>query len=285
MAIPLPNSRLPGTRSTETVADSSQLDFLRALWTPIARALTPTVSGDTVAADELRLPSGLLTVCYVRHPRARRYRLLFRRDGSARCTLPRRGTIAEARRFVTTNEAWLDERLRRHLASPRGPQVLRPGGAIWLHGVETVLEVEPAESAGPAGHVRARLGDVTFGFAATDGDLRPLAEQALRRYAAGFLSARTRELAALHGLTERLRQVSVRNQRTRWGSCSPRGLVCLNWRLVQTPPLVRDYVILHELAHLRHLNHSARFWAEVERLCPGYAEAEKWLKQSGRLVL
>jgi hypothetical protein len=76
----------------------------------------------------------------------------------------------------------------------------------------------------------------------------------------------------------------VRNQRTRWGSCSRRGNISLNWRLIQTPPFVRDYICLHELAHLRQMNHSERFWSEVARLCPDYLHAEKWLKQNSRLL-
>jgi predicted metal-dependent hydrolase len=106
---------------------------------------------------------------------------------------------------------------------------------------------------------------------------------ALRRLAATELPARVHELAALHGI--RVSRVSVRNQRTRWGSCSTAGLISLNWKLVQTPESVRDYVILHELAHRRHPDHSARFWAEVEWLCPGFEEAETWLRTEGRHCL
>ena len=74
--------------------------------------------------------------------------------------------------------------------------------------------------------------------------------------------------------------MTVRNQRSRWGSCSRRGTISLNWRLVQTPDLVRDYIIHHELMHLREMNHSARFWARVEEVCPGWREAERWLKRN-----
>jgi predicted metal-dependent hydrolase len=58
----------------------------------------------------------------------------------------------------------------------------------------------------------------------------------------------------------------------------------LNWRLIQTPPFVRDYIFLHELMHLRQMNHSARFWREVESVCPGYAAAEKWVQQNSALL-
>jgi len=84
-------------------------------------------------------------------------------------------------------------------------------------------------------------------------------------------------LAALHGVNVSL--VTVRNQKSRWGSCSRRGTISLNWRLIQTPKFVRDYIILHELAHRRQMNHSGKFWQEVERLCPDYLQAKRWLKQ------
>ena len=112
-----------------------------------------------------------------------------------------------------------------------------------------------------------------------------MVERVLRKYAGAELPQRVRELAALHGLEARISTISVRNQRTRWGSCSARGKISLNWRLVQVPPSVRDYVILHEIAHLVHLNHSARFWTLVESFCPNYREEEAWLKRSGRSVL
>jgi predicted metal-dependent hydrolase len=100
--------------------------------------------------------------------------------------------------------------------------------------------------------------------------------------AARELPARVLELAAPHHLP--VQRVTVRNQRSRWGSCSRRGTISLNWRLVQTPLFVRDYLVLHELAHLREMNHSSRFWSEVERICPDFPEAERWLKQHSGLL-
>ena len=76
----------------------------------------------------------------------------------------------------------------------------------------------------------------------------------------------------------------MRNQRSRWGSCSPGGTISLNWRLIQAPDAVRDYIIYHELAHLWEMNHSDRFWARVEEVCPWWRDAEKWLKRNGSLV-
>jgi predicted metal-dependent hydrolase len=101
-----------------------------------------------------------------------------------------------------------------------------------------------------------------------DATLRPQADR--------DLPARLMELAAQHGHI--VAGVTVRDQRSRWGSCSPAGRISLNWRLVQVPPLVRDYVLLHELTHLAVSNHSPKFWKALEAVCPWHSEARAWLR-------
>jgi predicted metal-dependent hydrolase len=101
----------------------------------------------------------------------------------------------------------------------------------------------------------------------------------LRQRARIELPARLLELAALHDLT--VTRVSVRNQRTRWGSCGRDGHISLNWRLVLMPMAVRDYVLVHELMHLRRLDHSRAYWRLVAAACPGYREARQWLRTNG----
>jgi predicted metal-dependent hydrolase len=103
----------------------------------------------------------------------------------------------------------------------------------------------------------------------------------VRERAAIELPARLRELADVHGITG-LTRVTVRNQRTRWGSCGRDGHICLNWRLVLMPPEVRDYVIIHELVHLRRMDHSPAYWRLVAAACPHYATARAWLRTHGR---
>ena len=104
----------------------------------------------------------------------------------------------------------------------------------------------------------------------------------LRQLARRLLPPRLLELAAQHGLT--VTRVSVRNQRSRWGSCGRDGHISLNWRLVQMPDWVRDYVLLHELMHLRRLDHSRAYWALVAAVCPEYEAARAWLRANGRLL-
>jgi predicted metal-dependent hydrolase len=118
---------------------------------------------------------------------------------------------------------------------------------------------------------RARLTPSTL----TTDQRRALKERARRE-----LPARLLELAARHGLT--VTRVTVRNQRSRWGSCGRDGHICVNWRLVRMPAAVRDYVLIHELMHLRRMDHSRTYWTLVAAACPEYEAARRWLRANGR---
>lgn len=117
---------------------------------------------------------------------------------------------------------------------------------------------------------RARVGRPVL----STGERHRLREQARRE-----LPGRLLQLAADHGLD--VSGVSIRNQRSRWGSCGRDGHISLNWRLVLMPPWVRDYVLIHELMHLRRMDHSDRYWALVAEAYPEYRAARKWLRANG----
>lgn len=219
--------------------------------------------------DHLVVGEQRVALRYVRHPRARRYLLRLLPDGAARVTIPRGGSAAEAYAFCRRQTPWLARQLQRLATPPTTTAPWLVGTKIWWRGAEVEIV--------PAGPEKVSVGEEEISVRPDAPDLRPALEAHLRRLAARELPARLCELAARAGL--RVAGISVRNQRTRWGSCSRRGHISLNWRLVRAPAFVRDYVLWHELAHLRQPNHSARFWAEVERLCPGWREAERWLKQ------
>ena len=105
-------------------------------------------------------------------------------------------------------------------------------------------------------------------------DRRELRDRARRE-----LPPRLLYLAAQHGLV--VSRVSIRNQRSRWGSCGRDGHICLNWRLVLMPAAVSEYVLVHELMHLRRMDHSPAYWRLVAEACPGYREARDWLRRYG----
>ena len=222
------------------------------------------------ALYKLDLGASTIPVRFVRARNARRYILRVLPGNVARVTIPRGGSLDYARQFLRRNTAWLEKQLR-HTARDweHGDQVL-------LHGTLHTLRILPD----PITPVAFLAG---FSIALRPGQpVRPQIEQHMASWAAAELIPLTRARAAAHDL-EVLR-VRIGNQRTRWGSCSTSKTISLNWRLIQAPPHVRDYIILHELMHLREMNHSSRFWAHVARACPDYMEAEKWLRKNSQLL-
>jgi len=109
-------------------------------------------------------------------------------------------------------------------------------------------------------------------------DIRELARQALEQ-----LPHRVKYFAGLMDVA--YGQITIRNQKTRWGSCSSKGNLNFNCLLMLCPPQVRDYVIVHELSHRKHMDHSAAFWAEVERVLPDYKQHRDWLKREGQTLI
>ena len=230
------------------------------------------------AASVIRLSAGPpLPLVMVHNPRARRYLLRLRADGAARVTIPRGGSMAMARQFVERHAAWLEREFHRFQSQPRKPLAWTMGTEILLRGNWVRIEPGFNDKAGTF-----CFGVESAGILNSTVDLRPVIEGHLRQLASRELPPRVLELAAGQGLT--VRRVTVRNQKSRWGSCSRRGTISLNWRLIQTPAFVSDYICLHELMHLRQMNHSPRFWREVERACPDYRTAKRWLKEHADLL-
>jgi predicted metal-dependent hydrolase len=210
-------------------------------------------------------------VTITRHRRARRFVLRMTADGALRLTVPRGASIAGGLAFAKGQGRWIAREAARR-AERAGPW--GTGTLIWFRGLQVPLAVS-----------QARVAFAVESVALPDGvvNVRDAIEAHLRRRAAAELPPRCLDLARLHGLT--VSRVSIRNQRSRWGSCSSRGAIALNWRLIQMPPEVSDYVILHELMHLKQPNHSRQFWREVEAVCDGWRAAEQWLRTHGRELL
>lgn len=208
---------------------------------------------------------------FVRVRNARRYLLRVRPDGVLRVTIPRWGTKLEALAFMTRHLAWIEaERERVARESPArwtdGTHILYEG--VW-HRIVVIDDTDPP--AALYGNRITRVTDVR--------NVRPDIEAELKLLAREMLVPRLHELAQVHGVV--VKRVSIRSQRSRWGSCSGRGTIALNFRLIQMPPYVRDYVMIHELMHLKELNHSPRFWSLLGEACPDYRKAEQWLRRSG----
>ena len=109
-------------------------------------------------------------------------------------------------------------------------------------------------------------------------DIQKLADEALR-----VIPGRVAHFAPLVGVT--YGRITVRNQRTRWGSCSSKGNLNFNCLLMLAPPGILDYVVVHELCHRKEMNHSPKFWAEVAKVMPDYKERQKWLRTEGSSIM
>ncbi|MGE0041453.1 MAG: M48 family metallopeptidase [Vicinamibacterales bacterium] len=217
------------------------------------------------------------SVHFVRHRAARRYIVRVLADGTVRVTVPWRGSRREAGEFVERCAPWIARQREARQREGRADRRWRHGTAVLVDGAPRILDVRT----GAAG-VRVTLGGepVTGPAARDEADVRPAVEAWLRARAARELPPALLDLAGRHGIA--VTRVSVRDQQSRWGACTRQGTITLNWRLVQVPPFVREYVLLHELMHRRELNHSRRFWRLVAEVCPRHAEARRWLLREGR---
>lgn len=212
---------------------------------------------------------------FVRVRRARRYILRVRPDGTLRVTIPRGGSRAEAVAFLQRHGAWV-ERERARVRRERAPVIWTHGSTIMLDGVAHTIRIED-DGDRLAACYAGRVVPVESAV-----DVRKELERDLRELARERLTPRLLQLADDHGL--QVTRVTIRNQRSRWGSCSQSGAIALNFRLVQMPPPVSDYVLIHELMHLKQQNHGRRFWALVACACPEFREAERWLRREGRAL-
>lgn len=233
-------------------------------------------AGPRVARTEkppafLEVGSHSYPVAITRHRRARRYVLRMTADGALRITVPRGASVAGGIAFARGQGAWIAREHARRIART---VAWSNGGLVWFRGTRVPLSV---------GETTVSFGPETITRPPGGGDVHAAFEDHVRGIATVELAARCADLARCHGLV--IKRVSIRNQRSRWGSCSSRGGIALNWRLVQMPAQVSDYVILHELMHLRQPNHSRQFWREVASVCEGWRAAEKWLRTHGRELL
>jgi predicted metal-dependent hydrolase len=223
------------------------------------------------ALYNLSLPNGPVPIRFIRNRKAKKYILRVTSAGVARVTIPRGGSEKFGWEFAMKHREWMERQIH-------------STGKDWEDGTKVWWRGEPLplrETAREDGTLEVWLGPNRLEGRMENG-IRAAVEIHLRALAGPELTARTVELAAQHRIE--IKRVVVRDQRTRWGSCSIRRTISLNWRLIQTPELVRDYIIVHELMHLREMNHSRRFWAHVEEAFPDYVAAEKWLRKHGRLV-
>ena len=229
---------------------------------------------DSAASEILRLPGGPARVEWRRSRRARRISLrIDPRGGAVVVTLPPRTGRTAGMALLMNHADWVAKRL----AALPGPVPFADGAAVPLHGVEHRIRHDAGLRAGVRVEGRDILvsGEAAF-LPRRVGDF--FRAEARRRFC-----ALVAEKAAQGQLEPR--RITVKDTRSRWGSCAASRNLAFSWRLVMAPPQVQDYVAAHEVAHLRHMNHGPRFWALVRELTPHTDAAVAWLRAHGPRLL
>jgi hypothetical protein len=203
-----------------------------------------------------------------RSTRARRVRVVVHPDASVEVVIPQRAREREAADAVIQLEAWIQRRLDDVTALHA--RTAPPAGTVPYLGTLLTLRPERGRT-----RVHRRAGVLLV----PPGDPRPALERWYRRQAKAEILGRLDTASAAVGRP--YTALSIRNQRTRWGSCSSTGAMSFNWRLLLAPAEILDYVVWHEACHLVHLDHSPRFWALVARHRPTYRDEQRWLARNG----
>lgn len=239
----------------------------------LLRRFSPATKPARLEPALLKIEDRELPVILRRNRQARRLIVRLGRDGaSVTVTVPPRASRREALEFTERSLPWIRERLKRQATR----MVFAPSASFPLRGAPMRIELAGMQRGiikqsdgvllvpGEPAHVGRRVRDWLIKEAKRD------LTEASRRYA--------------EAMGVKFHRISVRDQKSRWGSCSPDGNLSYSWRLIMAPPHVLDYVAAHEVAHLRHMNHGFRFWRLVLEHCARAHEAKHWLKANAEEV-
>jgi predicted metal-dependent hydrolase len=220
-----------------------------------------------------------------RSARARRLRIAVR-PGGVEVVAPRRMRDADIAAFVEQSRAWIDAKLaalQRVLAAHPGSPRLIDGSTILYRGEPVQLRVR----AGARPQVREGCGiELTVPAALGDVDREAVVERVLTRWLRWSAQNDALLYVHRHGRRHDLMPAAVRIKQHKrlWGSCTAKGAINLNWRLILAPPAVFEYVVVHELCHLREPNHQAPFWRLVGHILPEFEPQRRWLRANGHLL-
>lgn len=221
--------------------------------------------------DFLQVGEEMLPLVIRRHAKAKRICLRYNpTDHAISLTLPRHTRVSDGLRFLMQKSEWVITTLR---DMPSKKQI-KPGVVIPLLGKRVRIKHEPTMTR--KWIVRE---DVLYVSGPRE-EFPQRVTEALKKIASLTLTKLAERDAARIG--RRLDRISVRDTRSRWGSCSSTARLSFSYRLIFAPKEVMEYVVAHEVAHLRHMNHSKAFWNAVEQLCPDYEVAKDWLSMHGK---
>lgn len=197
------------------------------------------------------------------------------RNAAVEVRVPQELPTAAITQFVQDKSQWVQNQLAEQQQKlQEKPQIKHQGRLLFL-GKDLALDILQGK---PAIYLQENRLSIRC---EDESQAQPLLEQWLQCEADTYISQRTLELAKIMGESERLSDVRFRKTRSKWGHCTSRGVLQFNWLIIMAPPAIIDYLIIHELSHLKHMNHSALFWQRVAEFCPNYAEHRQWLRKNG----
>jgi predicted metal-dependent hydrolase len=208
--------------------------------------------------------------------RARTTRIIVGPRRPLEVIVPRRTGDAEVDALLEEKRGWIERKVAaaREIAA-RPPQLgLEQPGVVWLEGEQVPIERRDG------GRAMATLDDGRLVLGGSDGDAPGAIERWYRREARRRVERVAAREAERLGLN--FKSIAIRDPRTRWGSCSRRGNLSFSWRLAVAPPAVLEYVVVHELCHLREPSHQKPFWRLLESARPGWQEQARWLREHGQ---
>ncbi|MDI9401939.1 MAG: M48 family metallopeptidase [Limisphaerales bacterium] len=230
---------------------------------------------------QLETPDGQsIPILVKQSQRASRFSLRFA-NGQLVAPLPLEGfaTLSLLKEFILSRTHWILKIMERHKSLPPEsiPTPCLPGASIEIHGEWQRFSLLSIFSTrrGWGTFSLGTLPELTLPFGCDD--YKPAIEEALKAEALRHIPPLLERLAGQMGLT--YNRLTLRSQRSRWGSCSSKRNISINWRVIHAPLWVQEYLLIHELAHLKEMNHSKRFWAIVSCFCPEYKEARKWFRE------
>jgi hypothetical protein len=210
---------------------------------------------------------------------ARQVRFEIKAETGLTVILPKRCSLNAVDEMLQSKRRWILEKMDRFVEPVHAARNgrLRLGDAVPYLGLE--IQIARGQGGKSAASVELLGQTIVVRPDLAGSDLESLLERWYRAQAGTILEQKARESAEALGV--QYNRFSIRGQRTRWGSCSHRGTLSFNWRLIMAPEPVVDYVVIHEVAHLKEMNHTRSFWKLVEERCPSWRLHKRWLDDHG----
>jgi len=218
----------------------------------------------------------------IRRPKRKTLSIVIRANNDVDVLVPARTPVAFVDQFVSSKSEWIKQKLHfnSEIKPPHKAKAFKQGELFQLTGASLTLEIRTGKRAAESDGEKliVSLPNSTKDEKKTD-IIRRMIEKWYREQAETHLNQRSKKLAELIGKAPTY--IGVKGYKSRWGSCHLDGRIYFNWRLIMAPAWVIDYVVLHELCHLVHHNHSRNYWSLVETVMPDYRNAKNWLKVNG----